>query len=202
VNTNIDVIRVQATEAALSSTLRAGMLGFASDTDRMGYKRLDNSVMKYWSEDTKQCLLAGNQTITGNKTYSGTSNFTGATTFNSTATFANIMSMTPLGIIAVVDGVTNLDPTVNSYIRADLNSSNPTANTVGILAAGLTNQLLLIACAGVTGIEIDDTVPGSATIELGLGNTKLAISSFETAQFVWAANSSTWSLISTTGVIS
>ena len=71
-NENKDVIRVQDTEVNLSSLLRAGMIGFASDSDKMAYKRLDNSTMKYWSDDSKQCLLAGTQTITGAKNFSGT----------------------------------------------------------------------------------------------------------------------------------
>jgi hypothetical protein len=81
-NENKDVIRVQVNEALLSSTLRAGMLGFATDTNRMAYKRLSDSGMKYWSDDSLQMLLAGAQTVTGNKTYSGTSQFNNSVTVN------------------------------------------------------------------------------------------------------------------------
>jgi hypothetical protein len=88
-NENKDVIRVFELEADLTSVLRAGMLGFATDTHRMARKKLSDSSMAYWSDDTKQMLLAGAQTITGNKTYSGTNIYNGVVTFNETANFHN-----------------------------------------------------------------------------------------------------------------
>lgn len=90
-NENKDVIRLFDTEANLisGSTMRPGMLSHATDTNRIVRKRLSDSAFHYWSDDSKQMLLAGAQTVTGNKTYSGTSAFSGAATFSNLLTANN-----------------------------------------------------------------------------------------------------------------
>ena len=69
-NINADVIRVWDTESNLPIILRAGMLGATTDTDKLVAKRLSDSSIYKWSDDTKQLLLAGAQTVTGVKTFS------------------------------------------------------------------------------------------------------------------------------------
>ena len=85
-NENKDVIRVAALEAAMAATLRSGMLGLASDTNRLISKKLSDASIRYWSDDTKQMLLAGTQTVTGAKT------FTSAATFSSGLTATGVLS--------------------------------------------------------------------------------------------------------------
>ena len=66
---NKDVIRVWVNEANLATTLKSGMFGAAEDTFRFSAKRESDGAIRYWSDDTKQVLLAGAQTITDVKTH-------------------------------------------------------------------------------------------------------------------------------------
>jgi len=93
-NDNIDIIRVQVLESAIVAALRTGQLGFTTDGNRLSYKRLSDSVMKYWSDDSKQCLLASNQTLTGNKTYTGNTTFNNGVSVNATLAAQKMLSMT------------------------------------------------------------------------------------------------------------
>lgn len=68
--TNADVLRVFDTPGNLSSDLKDGMFGYDTTNDRIAVKRLADSQMLYVSEDSQQCLLAGNQTVAGIKTFS------------------------------------------------------------------------------------------------------------------------------------
>ena len=51
-NENKDIIRVEATEANLQSTLIAGQLGFTTDSYKMGHLMKDGVTMKWWSPDS------------------------------------------------------------------------------------------------------------------------------------------------------
>ena len=203
-NENIDVIRVQGLEAdLLGSTLRDGQLGFASDTDRMIYRRLDDSVKKGWSDDSKQCLLAGNQTLTGVKSFAAQTNFSALAYSQARLAVLGLMDFIPSEIDTITDGVTNLDPSVSPLIKITKNDSTPGDNTVGILAGTNYGQILMIICSDQSGIQIDDTVGSSAQIWYDNGAT-LDLSPRQSATFVWSkgeAGSDEWVYLSTTGTI-
>lgn len=67
---NKDVLLVHDTPANLSSNLKPGMKGYDTTNNRWALKRLADSTMMYWSNDTQQCLLSNNQTVAGVKTFS------------------------------------------------------------------------------------------------------------------------------------
>lgn len=207
-NQNIDDIRVFDTEANLiaGARIRPGMLSFATDTHRMIRKKLSDSTFTYWSDDSKQVLLDGAQTIIGNKTSSGTWNFTGIATFSEIAKISNELVFTPKIVSSITDGVTNLDPSDTAHIQITKDNTLPASNTAGILAGATFGQILLISCSDRSSIEIDDSVSSSAEIYFDSGTvTKLQLDIRETALFVWVegiAGNNAWHLIATTGATS
>lgn len=206
VNENKDIIRVQATEAQLLGTkLRAGMIGFATDTDRMIYRRLDNSVKKGWSDDSKQCLLAGSQTITGKKVFTGGVDTESVLYTEDRFRIGHRSEIVQSEIDTITDGVTNLDPSSTTGILITKLDSTPADNTVGILAGSVPGQILTITCSDASGIQIDDTVSSSAEIWLSSTGTLLNLDPDESVKFIWQETFSGandhWVLQYTTGSI-
>ena len=207
INENADVIRLYDTEANLiaGSKMRPGMIAMATDTNRIVRKRLSDSAFHYWSDDTKQLLLAGAQTVTGNKTWSGTNTYNGVITVNELATLSNELVFTPKEISVITDGVTNLDTSNTCHIKITKDDSTPTSQTCGLTAGTTYGQILLVETSDRSGIEIDDSVSGSAFIILE-GFNKLALLTTENALFVWTEKIDSandyWNLLSTNGALS
>jgi len=203
-NENKDVIRVQGLEADLPSTLRAGMIGFASDTDRMAYKRLDNSVSKYWSDDTKQALLAVAQTFTKQNTFTGGVNVNSVARLKSTSYIEDTLQYTPEEIDTITDGVTVLGTTEATLIKITKADSDPASNTVGLQAGQNPGQLLIVMCSDQSGLQIDPTVPGSADIWLGPTCAYVELDPHESVAFIWQEGNDlddAWVLLHNTGTL-
>lgn len=202
-NENIDVIMKFGPEAVVAAALRAGMKGVATDTNRFIIKKLSDSSIRYWSDDSLQCLLAGTQTITGNKTSIGTWALNGITTFGAKAKFAAAIVDVPTALSSIIDGVTVLSCASSSHIKVTKNSATPADNTVGMGAGSEDGQVIIISCSDQSGIEIDPAVSGSSDIYFIDGSTSsLYIAPRENAVFLWCSGVSGgnyWKLISTTG---
>lgn len=204
-NENIDVIRVQGLAADLPTTLRKGMIGFASDDDRMAYRRLDTGAMKYWSDDSKQCLLAGSQTVTGSKTFSAQQNFEGRIYSEDRITMLGQWDFQSSEVSSITDGVTNLDPAVSPHILITNSQSLPASATVGISAGTTFGQILIVTCSDRSGLEFDDSVSGSAELFFSSSEQYLTLDPGETAAFMWQegiTGNDRWVLIFTTGNLS
>lgn len=77
-NQNIDVIRAFHPEATIGGILKNGMFGATSDTDRFVMKKLSDGTVRFISDDSKQVLLAGVQTITDVKIFDASPLINGA----------------------------------------------------------------------------------------------------------------------------
>jgi len=109
---------------------------------------------------------------------------------------------------AIVDGVTVLDVSDTTVLLINTGISDPLLNTAGLSEPETENNtagvvrpcLLYIQVDGASGLELDDTVSGSATIELN-GNSKLQLNEKQNAQFLYNPEDAEWTLVSTTGTL-
>lgn len=207
-NENKDVIRVFKLEAAIAAGIRAGMLAFATDTHRLARKKLSDSSMAYWSDDTLQMLLAGAQTVTGNKTYSGTSNFTGVVTMSELLKVSNEIALMKKEVTSITDGVTVIDPNDTAHIYLNNGQTAPAGQTAGLAAGNNDGQLLLITGDSVSSVELDGTVSGSAKIQNAPQvNVKIQLVSGQVALLYYHVDVNgdalftSWRIIATNGTV-
>lgn len=107
---------------------------------------------------------------------------------------------------AIVDGVTVLDVSDTTVLLINTGISDPLINTAGLSAPETENNtpgtvrpcLLYIQVDSASGLELDDTVPGSATLQLH-GNSKLQFNENDNALLLYNPVDEEWVVVSTTG---
>jgi hypothetical protein len=71
-----DVLRLFITEAAFLAGSKRRQMGYDKTTKRLLiHNNTDDTLASKWSDDTLQCLLATDQTLTGLKTFNGNTSF-------------------------------------------------------------------------------------------------------------------------------
>jgi hypothetical protein len=88
-----DLIRYFDTPAALAANLKEKQKGYDNVNDRISLK-LPGGALKHWSDDTKQVLIEGTQTINGSKTF----------LLNILMSSGKLLSLDSVGGIRLVDG--------------------------------------------------------------------------------------------------
>ena len=198
---NEDVLRVNDTEANLTTNLKSRMLAYATDTGKFAAKV--GGIMKYVSNDALQALLAGTQTFTGAKSFDLPIGATGGIVIGKETI------LTPKIVTSVTGGTTILDTSDTSYILLNLaDTGAASGKAVGLSAGSTYGQRLLITSNDSTSAEIDAAVPSGASLRFPGFLSKVTLDLYESAEFVWtlgetiAGSTPYWKLISTTGALS
>lgn len=188
-----DVIRVADAEASIGTTLRPGMLGVTSDTNKIASKKLSDSSMRFHSDDSKQVLIEGAQNVNGPKT------FKAETIFDDRIEIKKQTVYFPTIITSIVDD-TLIDISLTSVTLLNMVGTPAINHTAGLTAGAFDNQVCEIWCDSQSAVEIDGAVASSAVIVIS-GFSKVQLAQYQSARFRWTAGLSEWVLISTNGTL-
>lgn len=173
-NENKDIIRVHTTAALMSSTLIAGQWGMTTDTNQLSSKKLSDSSMRFFSDDSKQMLLASAQTVTGSKTFSATSIFNAAVTVNAALTADSLNINSTITLVGTIDDdtmatATNTNIATSESIKAyiDTQVAGFVLNIIGDSGTGSINLGTQSFTIAGTANEIETTA-SSQTLTIGL----------------------------------
>ncbi len=186
-----DVIRFFDSEAAIIAKMKNGMFGATDDTNKIVVKKKSDGTGRFWSDDSKQALLAVANT------------FTAANTFNALTTFNGSLNVSDILIVDNITDAFRVREGSNEYINIKTTNGsqemffgNPTDNPkLTLLGSGEvtfngdlrfafpTFDMLLRAETISGGIALQTQQSGASTIftvftKDGLGNDDVGLELF------------------------